>query len=193
MSSIVLHPKLGVNPRLTFCPKCGGDSNSLVMLGIKNYVDTCPQCDAKLYGGADRMHDGDLSNNWRCGRCGHRDSSSAFSSNRRELGEHEKVPGDLCKNCKEFYSTLHKAAHENNGCGVVCERCGSRFVVHGGSPFVKKMRDDNAMPIGKPFIVGVPQCENCADKKEGDADAVGETPQTDEAKGIAENAQGSAG
>lgn len=174
MSSIVLHKTLGVNARVIYCPKCGADSNGLVMMGAANYVDRCPNCEAKLYGGPDRMHDGDRRGNCKCGRCGHRDNASEFARERRELDALERVPGPLCDDCGKFYTVLHKAAKENNGVGVACTKCGSRLVLHGSNPFAKKMRDKNAVGPGEPFIIGVPKCFNCEEKEE--ADAVGETP-----------------
>lgn len=56
--SIVLHPTLGVNPRLsvTICRLCGKEEEGkdLFLLGNKDYVADCPGCGAKVYGGMDK-------------------------------------------------------------------------------------------------------------------------------------------
>lgn len=87
MAGITLDKKLGVNPRLCFCPRCGGDSNSLAMLGNRNYKQQCNACDATVYGAG--AYD-------KCVRC-----KASNWGDRIELTEFERVPGALCDDCEE--------------------------------------------------------------------------------------------
>jgi len=42
--AIHLHPTLGVNPKLTYCPRCGGESNELVLIGDRTAKMQCQDC-----------------------------------------------------------------------------------------------------------------------------------------------------
>lgn len=87
--SINLHPKLGLNARLTIalCPSCGAEheGNELVLMGARNFKDTCRECGAVHYGG----HDDEP-----CRSCG----SMAFD--REVMEENEKVRvSEPCPEC----------------------------------------------------------------------------------------------
>ncbi len=95
--SIRLHKELGVNPRLieTQCRVCGEtSSDSLVLLGAANVVDTCPACHANVYGG--------VSAQGKCPRCGEQ-RPDGVGWNRRQLEEHEKITqAGICDTCKDY-------------------------------------------------------------------------------------------
>jgi len=46
-----LHPELGVNPKLTICPRCGGEGDELVLIGNHTGVFKCPACSGEVRGG----------------------------------------------------------------------------------------------------------------------------------------------
>jgi hypothetical protein len=60
--SIRLHPKLGLNPVLTYCCRCGGESQELILAGdarvyqcqtckqkmIGDRAESCPKCHVKM-------------------------------------------------------------------------------------------------------------------------------------------------
>ena len=94
--SIILHPELGVNPRLFCCPKCHGDNgqNGLVLLGRSNYIDVCNGCGMKHIGGANKKG---VYGYKECQRC----QNQSFT--RKELGEHEKIEGEYCSKCSHCF------------------------------------------------------------------------------------------
>lgn len=47
--SLTLHPKKGVNPRMTFCPRCGGEGKSLMLIGVHDKSGKCPT-HGRVYG-----------------------------------------------------------------------------------------------------------------------------------------------
>ena len=54
-----LDKEKGVNPVLTFCPRCGGDAPELILMGNKGYYQDCPNCGTRTEifrsGGAEKM------------------------------------------------------------------------------------------------------------------------------------------
>jgi len=161
MSDITLHPELGVNPRLTFCPGCGGAGQDLMLFGNRNYVDECRECGMKHYGGANRRR-----TRKKCQRCGH----DCFD--RRILTDQEKVPSsELCECCKKknevFQNELkelyeeYKPAFEAGAVFSTCEKCNSLMIVNGEAELAKHMRECHGIAPPKPFVVSVPGCPNC--------------------------------
>lgn len=95
MSSVKLHPTLGLNPKILQhqCPACAVMSDgAIVLLGIANYRVQCPDCNAWVYGGVRRGRP--------CPRC---DSICNGGWAREELSEYDRfIPGAprLCKECE---------------------------------------------------------------------------------------------
>lgn len=98
MSSITLDKKLGINPRVVnvHCFVCGEvKSDSLVLLGASNRVDTCPSCGAQIYGGAN-VKGGERS----CPACGHK-AYKCFE--RRTLRDSERIhQNGTCQECQKL-------------------------------------------------------------------------------------------
>jgi len=97
MSSISLHKTKGVNPRLTFCPNCGGEGPDIVLLGSRERKVTCDKCGCVNYGSS------------RAGKCG---SEGAIKANaslakevRKQLGIEPPKPCGVelesCPACEE--------------------------------------------------------------------------------------------
>ena len=96
--SIPLHPELGVNPRMikVNCFACGQlKDDSIALLGKNNYIDTCPNCNADIYGGV-------KSEKWlyTCPKCNH---VSPKKFGRRELTEWEEIAlNGICQECEGY-------------------------------------------------------------------------------------------
>lgn len=96
-NSITLHPKLGVNPRMfdVVCPVCGENHPAILLLGTRNYIDTCNGCGLQHIGGVSWPAPRELPT---C-RCG----STNFT--RRQLGEFESSVGgtnQVCDKCHGY-------------------------------------------------------------------------------------------
>lgn len=109
MSHITLHPKLGVNPRLTFCPRCGGDARELMLIGANDSVYQCRVCHLTHYGRPDKGRD-----------CVNEKCHGQFEFVRK-LDDHEKLPGGLCEKCEAEDNTF-KAIVAEGGIYWQCEK-----------------------------------------------------------------------
>jgi hypothetical protein len=97
MGDIRLHPTLGVNPRLTICPICGGDGNELLLIGDTRYKYICTRCEMTYIGRPEKKE---------C-RCG------AYDSYRKEpLEDNEKFPGEPCSDCVKARDKVYQDANE---------------------------------------------------------------------------------
>ena len=153
MDSITLHPKLGVNPRLTYCRRCGGETNELLLVGRANYKEQCPKCQCWHFGGLNRR--GGKS---RCGSCDHEFYGSV---KRVELESHERLPSpELCDKCKEFLAQAELHAKDGAILGK-CIKCYSEFVISGGAEIAKKVREQ--LGVAPPKLCGIEleTCVNC--------------------------------
>lgn len=105
MSGIQLHPKLGVNPRILLCPRCG-EGSTIVLLGIRNRIDTCDICKKNWIGGMREC------------TCGNTYKTS------RELRDSERdIPGDiLCTKCEEEVKQFKQIVREG-GLHFKCAEC----------------------------------------------------------------------
>lgn len=149
---LTLHPEHGVNPRLTHCPRCGGKSNGLVMMGIRSYVDQCVSCGTQHYGGADKGS-------------GH--SCGSRSLNRRELDLHETVPGPLCESCETKEQEIEKAIAEG-GVFIKCKECGLQGVLlyENHKEMCDDVREKLNVVFGKPCGIELKNCAAHGGKKE---------------------------
>lgn len=148
MSSIRLHPTLGVNPRLTICPGCGGTGDELILLGIRNYIDKCSGCGLQMYGG------GPDSNN-PCPTCGRYGSFYRL----RDLAEFEKLMSpNLCKKCVK----RQKACREMVAAGGIhfrCKECDAEGAIKADHDLSKRVREQMKIEAPKPCGVEFEKCE----------------------------------
>jgi hypothetical protein len=133
MSSITLHPEKGVNPFLTFCPRCGGEGRDLILVGRRDYVDECQGCGMKHFGGADKK---------TCQGCGR------HQFNRRKIADGEKLPGGLCLEC-ETEVAEHKAVVAAGGVYFQCADCGVQGVIK-ANEFTADVRKHHGLTDGEP-------------------------------------------
>ncbi len=107
--SIRLHPKLGLNPHMTVCPRCGKDGPEIVLLGAQNYIYTCPSCEARSIG---------YPNFGKCPKC------SSIMTRDRQIEEWERLPGSICDECRQKQAAA-EAVVKDGGVYWRCVDCKS--------------------------------------------------------------------
>ena len=148
--SILLHPNLGANPRLTVCPSCNKVGDEILLLGATNNVHTCVTCG--------RFHVGGKPKQCSCGDTG-------FYT--RELRDSERLPA-LCKTCREAgQQKMVEVCKANPGSIIfVCKHCGSEGVIKADAAFAKKVRGSPRFkdhPLDQPIAVELEDCPTCED------------------------------
>ena len=73
---ILLDKELGINPAMTYCPRCGGETQELALVGRARKFK-CTNCGLKILGKTPPV----------CPKCGH----SYFESLGKFDGSHEKL------------------------------------------------------------------------------------------------------
>ena len=123
-----LHKEKGLNPKLTFCPRCGGDANEIILIGIHEGKYTCRKCGMISFGS--QTHN-------RCPRC----EQDYLMTRTSTIGEYEKLPAsEPCDKCKE-----HSEIVKKGGVYWKCSTCGSEGVLK-VSPLSKKVRKLHKIP-----------------------------------------------
>lgn len=124
--NIILHKTLGVNPRLTYCPRCGGEGRGQLLLGNRDYKTKCEHCGTMNFG---------TRRSEKCGNCKHplRDSEQT------PLTEYEKLPGGLCAACEEEVA-LHKSVVAEGGVYWKCSNCPATGVLKATAELAKSVR-----------------------------------------------------
>lgn len=158
MSDIILHSRLGVNPRMTVCPRCGGDGDKLMLLGSQNYKYTCryANCGLTHYGkptGAAAR---------TCPGCG----LAADWVNRTELDDNERLPASApCRKCQAEIDE-HKKVVAEGGIYFRCKDCKAQGVIRANELTAKvrahaKIEPPN--PVGVEFAKD--DCPSCGPNK----------------------------
>ena len=147
--SIRLHPEKGVNPRLSYCPRCGGDSNELFLIGANEWIYECSACSQKIIGYP------------RLGMCP--ECKNRGVTRYRKLDEHEKLPGSLCSACVKEVAE-HKAIVAEGGVYWRCLKCEKSGVIRGESELAIAVRKAHGIeapdPCGIEFSLEEP-CPVC--------------------------------
>lgn len=118
---LTLHKEKGVNPRMTTCRQCGKDVG-LVLLGVQDFCTTCPRCDVKLIGG---------------GKCPH---CNEYGTDRKPIGEHEKIPIEICNDCKKKNEECDEVV-KSGGIYWRCVDCGSAGALKACSELAQAVRE----------------------------------------------------
>jgi hypothetical protein len=147
MSLITLHPTLGLNPRLTYCTRCGRDGPDLMLLGNRNWKRKCASCGCINYGASAKDD---------CGSCG----VKLWNSERIELEEREKLPGSLCNDCQKEVDQ-HAAIVAEGGIYWKCRDCKKGGVIWGSSELAKRVREKMGVEPPKPCGVEFTKAEGC--------------------------------
>lgn len=125
MRDLVLHPTKGLNPKLTFCPRCHSDGPELILVGVHDKVYKCEDCKTAHIG---RPPQG------RCQNC-----KSYAVHFERNLGELERLPGDLCETCKKELAVF-KAEVVKGGVYWRCKDCAQNGVIKTSAPLAAQVR-----------------------------------------------------
>lgn len=142
---MLLHSKLGVNPRLTVCPRCGGDTNEIVLLGNYNSIKECVGCGARVVGPTKEC------------ACGCRNYRVV-----RELDAHEKLTSSsLCDACAAELKE-HEAIVADGGIYFKCDQCGSSGVIRGSAQLAQALRRKTGKAAPEPIGVRFETCEQHA-------------------------------
>lgn len=156
---IPLHPTKGVNPRLTFCPRCGGEGRELILVGANDKVITCPHCGMNAIG---------FKSTQLCPKCKKR----LMGGKVRTLEDHEKLPGNLCEKCEEEVKKIEELI-KDGAVHVKCKGCGMQGVLRKDHPMSIQARDHFNLHNGEPCGVEVDACPQCEsnDGQAGEANA----------------------
>ena len=151
--SIILHKTKGLNPRLTFCRRCGKDAEEIVLLGARDSKRVCTACGTVNYG---------MSAKEACGKCKH----LLFDSVREPIGEFEKLPAhDFCDKCRKELKEWKEIVSE----GGIYWKCknGHTGVIR-KSPFSDMIREKMKIVPPEPVGVELPErdCPGCKGVKE---------------------------
>ena len=142
--SLRLHKTKGLNPRLTYCPRCHGEGPEIILVGAHDGVYECTACGM--------MHIGKPKKG-ECAKCG---STVVFS---RKLGENERLPGSLCKGCEEQIQVVR-----DGGIFFKCKDCGAIGAIKKNAELAKKVRERTGVeapePCGVEFNKGT--CPVCS-------------------------------
>jgi len=147
MSSISLHKTKGVNPRLTFCPNCGGEGPDIVLLGSRERKVTCDKCGCVNYGS---------SRAGKCGRC----EQPLFDGKVEKIDEYERLPGSLCAECERVLEEQKRVVAEG-GVLFKCKKCGSEGAIKANASLAKEVRKQLGIEPPKPCGVELESCPAC--------------------------------
>lgn len=145
--SIRLSPKLGLNPGMTCCPRCGGRSNELVLAGDA-WMYQC-KCGQKVV-----SHGYPIDPCGKCGLPGKKDDRyrNNFTRLRPFDGSKDKTMArEPCDSCKKQIKE-HQEEVAKGGVYWKCVSCGSEGVIK-ASPFTAHVRE--AAGVATPNPVGV--------------------------------------
>jgi hypothetical protein len=147
--SILLHPTTGVNPHLTYCTRCGGDVNMLMLLGNQNHVYKCRYCRKIGFGSPSGYPKDECPDGYSTSAGGFKHHDWEFQ---RELEDHEKLPGGLCDTCIAEIEE-HKKIVAAGGIYWRCLKCKKEGVIRAGNEFVVSVR--RAHKLDEPDTDGV--------------------------------------
>ena len=152
--SIPLSLEHGLRPVITTCPRCGGKSDEIALVGAGR-VYTCSACG--------RQHLG-YRRPKKCEDCEKR----SFTS--KEYDETIPIMGGLCSSCKKEVEE-HKEIVAQGGVYWQCEDCGAGGVIKGSSEFAQAVRAAHGLEAPAPCGVAFsktsdPPCPACGEELE---------------------------
>ena len=167
MSKIILHPEKGVNPRLSYCRRCGEECQELFLIGTSSHVFTCDDCGIQHLGRRATIFKQTCNVKVDGHRC------NGHLTHVRELGDNEKLPAtEPCDSCKEELAE-HAKIVADGGVYWRCGDCKAEGVVLAEAPFASYLREQYKKPTPESFGVEFSKenCPRCGPQK---VKAVGE-------------------
>jgi len=145
---IQLSEKYGVNPTLTYCPRCGGEGQEIALVGRAIEYE-CHNCKGRIVGIHPRT-------------CPHCESSQGFTSLGEFDGSGERLPGEICDSCQKEIEQLKKIVEEG-GIYWKCANCKNRGVIR-KNEFTEMVREHSGIeppdPVGIEFTKE--ECPECS-------------------------------
>jgi len=148
---IPIHPERGLDPHLTFCPRCGGETNGLTIGVIRKAEIPNGQLVYAQRGSEQKMRkrlleQGMISDHERL--------------DWRELGENERVPdSSVCEQCKTELTDWADLVKQG-GCYFKCNQCGCNGVINPGSEMAAAVRKATGKPPPQPCGVAFETCDS---------------------------------
>lgn len=133
---IELHKTKGVNPYLTYCPRCRGEAQEIVMVGANDGVY---ECDAPISAGGPHKMVGRPKSmrNSHCPECGHNADWKRVGTLEEGVRLRGSQPCDTCqKQMKE-----HQEVVEAGGVYFECADCRAGGVIKASAPFAMRVRE----------------------------------------------------
>jgi len=160
--SIELHKEHGVNPRMMICKHCDADIG-VILVGVRDYKDTCDKCGLVHYGGADDN---------TCQGCGLKQFT------RDKVALNERIPGGVCDACeaiikarKDLLMAEYEKVKHTGAIFFHCAKCASAGLVKGETEVAKDVRARLNIPIPAPCGLTLHGCPNCSREcSKGDED-----------------------
>ena len=127
MTSIMLHKEKGINPYMSYCQRCGGEAEELLLIGANDKVYQCTKCSKKYIGKTFSRTCQDKSCNGYLKYIGH-------------LEDGIRLPAsEPCNACQQELKE-HKEEVAKGGVYWQCNKCGSSGVIKATSGFSAEIR-----------------------------------------------------
>lgn len=149
MTLIPLHKERGLDPHLTFCPRCGGEGAAVTVGAMRKAQLETGQWAYANVGQTEEMG----RKLEKAGAMGSRHSLLWV-----ELGEREKVPdSDPCPKCQEDLKQQREEV-EKGGVYFRCSICGASGVIRAEVPYAEAVRIAYGKTNGEPCGVEFDEC-----------------------------------
>ncbi len=147
MTQIPIHPDRGIDPHLTFCPRCGGEGRGLTIGHLKK-AEVEPGKYVYANRGQTHKTRKELE---KQGYHGH--------LHWEDVDEYEKVPdSDVCKKCEEEQDEW-KAEIDRGGIYWQCASCSLRGVIKHNAEICRTVREQMKIPAPQPCGLEFEKCE----------------------------------
>ncbi len=145
ISNIPLHKTRGLDPHLTYCPRCGGDGTGLTLGALrKATLEDGRVVYAQLGKTARTAKDLGL---------------QPFELNWVDVDEHERVPdSSICDECEQEVA-LHKKEVDLGGVYFRCLACSTTGVIKHNHALAVSVRKDAGVKAPEPIGVEFDKCE----------------------------------
>lgn len=154
--SIPISKDRGIDPHLTYCPRCGGEANELTLGVLMKGLTYDGEVVAYANRGKTRQTERELAK---------KEGAPTISRWEEVTDTMERIPAhEPCDKCKEEIKTFEGIVAEG-GIYFVCEGCGKKGVIRAESGLAKEVREH--MKIAAPDPCGI-KLEACWQHGEGD-------------------------